>query len=112
MTHHYDTHYGTHYETHYDTRYDTHSDTHTDTQLTLPLTMIVFRWLPDRGYFLGKTFSILLIAYIPWLLASLHWLSFPGFPSFRVFFSLALSHLQSFGQGAPRFVISSTETGD
>lgn len=50
--------------------------------VTLPLTMIVFRWLPDRGYFLGKTFSILLIAYIPWLLASLHWLSFSRFSVF------------------------------
>ena len=44
--------------------------------LALPITLMVFRWLPDRGYFLGKMFGVLLAAYIPWLLASLHWLSF------------------------------------
>ena len=44
--------------------------------LALPITLMVFRWLPDRGYFLGKIFGVLLAAYIPWLLASLHWLSF------------------------------------
>ena len=42
----------------------------------LPITLTVFRWLPDRGYFLGKMFGVLLAAYIPWLLASLHWLPF------------------------------------
>ena len=44
--------------------------------LALPITLMVFRRLPDRGYFLGKMFGVLLAAYIPWLLASLHWLSF------------------------------------
>ncbi len=44
--------------------------------LALPITLMVFRWLPDRGYFLGKMFGVLLAAYIPWLFASLHWLSF------------------------------------
>ena len=44
--------------------------------LTLPITLVLFRWLPDRGYLLGKMLGILLVAYIPWLLASLHWLSF------------------------------------
>ena len=44
--------------------------------LTLPITLMLFRWLPDRGYLLGKILGILLVAYIPWLLASLHWLSF------------------------------------
>ena len=44
--------------------------------VTLPITLVLFRWLPDRGYLLGKMLSILLLAYIPWLLASLHWLPF------------------------------------
>ncbi len=44
--------------------------------LTLPITLTVFKRLPDRGYLLGKMLAVLLIAYIPWLLASLEWASF------------------------------------
>jgi len=44
--------------------------------IALPITLVVFRWLPDRGYLLGKMLGILLLAYIPWLLASLHWLDY------------------------------------
>ena len=44
--------------------------------LALPITLAVFRRLPDRGYLLGKMLGVLLIAYVPWLLASLHWLDF------------------------------------
>ena len=44
--------------------------------VTLPFTLVLFRRLPDRGYLLGKTLSFLLMAYIPWLLASLHILAF------------------------------------
>ncbi len=44
--------------------------------LALPITLTLFRRLPDRGYLLGKMLAVLLLAYIPWLLASLDWLSF------------------------------------
>ncbi len=44
--------------------------------VTLPITLMLFRRLPDRGYLLGKVLGILLVSYIAWLLASLHWLSF------------------------------------
>ncbi len=42
----------------------------------LPLTVRVFRALPDRGYLLGKTLSLLLVAYIAWLLVSVEAVSF------------------------------------
>ena len=41
-----------------------------------PLTTRVFRALPDRGYLLGKTLSLLLAAYVAWLLVSLGVVSF------------------------------------
>ena len=41
-----------------------------------PLTARVFRALPDRGYLLGKTLSLLLVAYVAWLLVSLEALPF------------------------------------
>lgn len=44
--------------------------------ITLPITMTLFRRLPDRGYLLGKTLALVLMAYIPWLLASLRWMPF------------------------------------
>ena len=44
--------------------------------IALPITLVVFRWLPDRGYLLGKMLGVLLLAYVPWLLASLHWLDY------------------------------------
>ena len=44
--------------------------------VALPLTFLVFRRLPDRGYLLGKMLGVLLAAYIPWLLASTGVLSF------------------------------------
>ncbi|MFH1140633.1 MAG: glycosyltransferase family 39 protein, partial [Chloroflexota bacterium] len=36
----------------------------------LPLGFLVFRGLSDRGYLLTKTLAVLLLAYIPWLLAA------------------------------------------
>ena len=44
--------------------------------VTLPLTLIVFRPLSDRGYLLGKALGILLVGLVVWLLASLQWMAF------------------------------------
>ncbi len=37
---------------------------------TLPLTVLVFRWLPDRGYILARPVGILLLAWLSWLLTN------------------------------------------
>ncbi len=42
----------------------------------LPLSLIAFRPLPDRGYLLAKPLGILVVAYGAWMLASLHWMPF------------------------------------
>ena len=60
--------------------------------LALPITLLIFRWLPDRGYLLGKMLGLLLISYVPWLLASLQWLSFSRF---SVFLGMVLVGLAS-----------------
>ncbi|MBI2855883.1 MAG: glycosyltransferase family 39 protein [Chloroflexi bacterium] len=44
--------------------------------LTLPLSLFIFRVLPDRGYLLTKPLGLLLTAYVAWLMASLHWMPF------------------------------------
>ena len=43
--------------------------------LALPLTLWIFRWLPERGYALSKTFGLLLVSYILWLGASTRFLN-------------------------------------
>ena len=44
--------------------------------LGLPLSLFLFKALPDRGYLLAKPLSILLVAYLAWLFASLQWMPF------------------------------------
>jgi YYY domain-containing protein len=44
--------------------------------LGLPLSLFIFKALPDRGYLLSKPLSILLVAYLAWLFASLQWMPF------------------------------------
>jgi len=44
--------------------------------LGLPLSLFLFKALPDRGYLLAKPFSILLTAYLAWLFASFQWMPF------------------------------------
>ena len=42
----------------------------------LPLSVFIFKWLPDRGVVLARVVGILGVAYVAWLLASLEWVHF------------------------------------
>ena len=42
----------------------------------LPLAMLVFRPLPDRGIILARVLGLLLVSYVAWLLVSLGWIEF------------------------------------
>ena len=44
--------------------------------LTLPLALLLFRPLPDRGLLLARPLGLLLVAYLVWLGVSLGWLPF------------------------------------
>ncbi len=44
--------------------------------ISLPLAIIVFRPLPDRGIILGRILGLLLVCYLAWLMVSLGWLEF------------------------------------
>ncbi len=44
--------------------------------VALPLTFIIFRPLPDRGFLFAKALGILLVGLGVWLLASLQWMAF------------------------------------
>lgn len=43
--------------------------------LALPLTLLLFNHLPDRGYALSKSLGLLLVSYFVWLNSSLGWLN-------------------------------------
>ncbi|MDO8490622.1 MAG: DUF2298 domain-containing protein, partial [Dehalococcoidia bacterium] len=57
----------------------------------LPLTMYLFRSFADRGYILAKTIGILVIAYLTWLAASVHVLTFSAGTTMLALLILALS---------------------
>ena len=44
--------------------------------VTLPLSMFIFRPLPDRGIILARILGLLGVSYVAWLSVSLDWLSF------------------------------------
>jgi YYY domain-containing protein len=44
--------------------------------VTLPLTMLIFRPLPDRGIVLARMLGLLGVSYAAWLLVSLGWIDF------------------------------------
>ena len=53
--------------------------------LALPVTLLLFRPLPDRGYLFAKALGLLTVCLVVWLLASLRWMAFsPGSISLAV----------------------------
>ena len=58
--------------------------------VALPLGFLVFRGLHDRGYLLSKTLGVLLLAYIPWLLAALKVIPFGRTSIYLGLFALAV----------------------
>ncbi|MSQ22251.1 MAG: hypothetical protein EXR53_02950 [Dehalococcoidia bacterium] len=58
---------------------------------TLPLGFVVFRGLSDRGYILTKTLAVLLLAYIPWLLAAVKLMDFGRLSIYLALLALALA---------------------
>jgi len=42
----------------------------------LPLTMFIFRTLPDRGIILARIFGLLAVSYVAWITVSLGWMTF------------------------------------
>ena len=42
----------------------------------LPLTMFIFRPLPDRGIILARVFGLLAVSYVAWLVVSLGWMDY------------------------------------
>ena len=44
--------------------------------LALPITLVLFRPLGDRGYLFSKPLGLLLVGLVVWLLASFHWMQF------------------------------------
>ena len=48
--------------------------------LALPFSILVFRFLPDRGIVLARLFGFLVAGYVTWLLVSLGWFEFSKTP--------------------------------
>ena len=44
--------------------------------LALPITMFIFRPLPDRGIILARIFGLLAVSYVAWLAVSLGWMDY------------------------------------
>jgi len=44
--------------------------------LALPITMFIFRPLPDRGIILARIFGLLTVSYVAWLAVSLGWMDY------------------------------------
>ena len=44
--------------------------------LAVPITFVVFRPLPDRGYLFSKVLGLLGVGLVVWLLASVRWMAF------------------------------------
>jgi YYY domain-containing protein len=63
---------------------------------TYPLVFAAFGTLADRGYIFSKTLGILLLAYIAWMLASLHLLAFSHLSVALIFVALVLCAAQVF----------------
>lgn len=58
--------------------------------ICLPFSLSLFSALPDRGYSLNKSFSLIVFAYITWLIVSLHLLPFTQISIIIIGFLLAL----------------------
>ena len=58
--------------------------------LVLPITFLVFRPLPDRGYLFSKVLGLLAVGLIVWLLASYRWMAFSRGSILVALFLLAL----------------------
>jgi len=64
--------------------------------LICPLVFAVFRMLSDRGYLFSKMLGLLLVAYLSWLLAAMHWLPFSHFSLLLVVGGLLLCSVVMF----------------
>ncbi|MFA5367179.1 MAG: DUF2298 domain-containing protein [Dehalococcoidia bacterium] len=58
--------------------------------IALPVTLVLFKTLPDRGYAFGKALSILLVSFALWFLSSIHVLPNTRWAIFLVVIFLAI----------------------
>lgn len=58
---------------------------------TLPIAVLLFRYLPDRGIIFARVLGLLLISYFVWILASFQWMSFSQTSLFVALASLMVS---------------------
>ena len=64
--------------------------------LSLPLVVTIFRWLPDRGIPLAKTFGLVTASWLVWFGSSLGWWQFSRSSTLLVLLLLALSSVIMF----------------